>query len=295
MKYQAICLTLLVGLTLGGFQNCSGTHDVNEGGLADLSSSSDPGGEAAFYNGFYQFTQTKGCVNCHGVNQNPMFALPDVNAAYSNFLGLVNANDPASSIIITYSGNSHCHAAPCEDTSNPAAVANMIGSWAAAETGAPVGPVTTTPNYTTATVALPATIPLLSAATPGVVRFNLANLNIPALAKATMEVEVQYTNNLMLELRFNKPKIGGSTAVVSIKGIHIFIKPASQASGIGLEDVNTGMNWATTTYSVPVKALPAPLPAGPMTTLTSLSTTANEYGLPATGSYMITIGFDTIQ
>src|SRR5665213_2393763 len=105
MKYQAGILTLLVGIGLTVFQNCAGTHDVADGAASSESVSGSASGMAAFQSGFYAFTQTQNCAQCHGVSQVPLFAVSNVASAYSAFTSLVDPNNPTGSVIITYSGN----------------------------------------------------------------------------------------------------------------------------------------------------------------------------------------------
>jgi hypothetical protein len=289
MKYQATIFTLLLGVLIAGFQNCSGTHQANDGGLSSFSSPGGGGGpEAAFYEGFYSFTQSQGCVACHGSTQIPKFAQPDVNAAYAAFQGLVNPTDPGSSIIITYSGNGHCLVAACQSSASPPKVAAFLAAYAAAVTGTPVQPISVAPKYLTPSMPMPTTIPAITVATPAVVRFPLASFGIPSLSNALLEVEIQMVNTT--EYRVGRPKIMGNTAVVTVSGIHVFIKPSTQTTGIGTEDPDQGSNWVNLIAAAAISTLPATLPTGPLAA-TPLTTIANEMQMQS-ASDMITIGID---
>jgi len=72
-----------------------------------------------------------------------------------------------------------------------------------------------------------------------VLRFALSNLKpgVAPLANAILELEIVAPNPT--EYRFTNPKIGGSTAVVQLTGLHVLVKPFAVA-GPGSEDANQG-------------------------------------------------------
>jgi mono/diheme cytochrome c family protein len=292
MKKQVAILTCIIGLGVATQQGCGGAAHENPGFDYASLSGGDPGGLAAFVNGFYAFTKTQNCVKCHGATTTPKFADPDISVAYGYFKTLVNANDPANSIIVTYAGNGHCSDTPCSDPSVRPQVTSLLQNWAAAENaggsgdpgGGPTGPA-----YMTGSLALPAGIPALGAA-PKVLRFPLSGFNIPALSKAILEVELNMFN--ASEYRVARAKIMGNSSPVTVHGLHVFMRP-STASGIGLEDPNQGMGWVNIVATANTSTLPNNLPTGPLTA-TPLVTTAIGIAVQSASDVM-TIGIDSFD
>jgi hypothetical protein len=246
-------------------------------------------GLAAYESGFYAFTKTQGCVTCHGNGTGPQFAASDVGSAYTVAKTLMNFADPDNALFVTYAGNGHCGVAVCADPSIRSEVKILMEQWAQAEGG---HPTVSGPKYLTASVALPATIPAITATTPGVVRFQLSQLNTPvaALSGAIFEVEIQLISPG--EYRVRNPKIVGSSAAVEVTGIHVFLRAAS-GTGLGSEDVNQGLLWDSLQVSAPVVALPKTLPTGPLTA-TPLATTSLALQAISSADVM-TIGFDNLE
>ncbi len=240
---------------------------------ANSSSSTGPvsaAGLAAFQSGLYAFAQTQGCAVCHGNSNAPLFAVTDVNAAYLAAKPFVNFTTPASSLIITYAGNGHCGGTSCSSPAIDPTVQGLITTWVNAENAAPPpapgpgGGATSGPAYMTGSVSLPTTLAtLMSSATPSVIRFQLSALKpaVASLSNAILEVEVRNENGN--EYRFANPKIAGNTVAVNIAGLHLYVRSAA-TTGIGNEDPNTGLAWATITGTAPIFARPGTLPAGPL-------------------------------
>lgn len=306
MKIQSYIITLTLASLSVFFTNCAGEH------AGDASLSSQGGGSAAglaaFQNGYYTFTKSRGCTACHGTTQSPLFDVGDVNAAYNAARIFVDFKNPTGSLLITYAGNSHCAAALCSDPSVSTSVQALIVDWANAENasssggnnGGGGGTSTGTVKYVTAATALPKTIPtLMSSATPALLRIPLSSLNPPvaSLSKAILEVEVTLINPTWY--RFSKPKIAGNTAAVSVSGLHLYVRGPLVTTGLGTEDPNQGDTWnSILNVTAAIFALPATLPttalgATPITTnsvydpivTTTLTTTPDS----------VTVGFENIQ
>lgn len=302
MAGKVFVVSLLISLCACGAPE----HDPN--GSFSSSSVSSQAALAAFQNGFYTFAKNQGCVKCHASIVHPNFAAPDVTFAYSEAKGnqigstvpLIDFSNPDSSIIITYAGNSHCNDTPCANPANSDVVKGLLESWAAAEMassgGGGGGGSSPKANYMTTTVALPANIPSITAATPGVVRFQLAQLSpaFAALSKAVLEVEIQMVTPT--EYRISRPKIAGNTSAVNVRGLHVYLNTAANynaTGGSGAEDANQGTFWNSVSATAAVFALPNPLPAKPLGA-TPLTTTTIQLQVLSTAD-VLTIGFDNLQ
>lgn len=104
-------------ITISLYQNCSATHENIEG--ASLTSSG--GGTTiddvdmakslvAFERTLFPITQDPAnCVRCHGVGQQPLHSVSDVNISHDVMIsfGLVNLRDPANSIIVQKLAGGH--------------------------------------------------------------------------------------------------------------------------------------------------------------------------------------------
>jgi hypothetical protein len=171
--------------------------------------------------------------------------------------------------------------------------------WASAETSSGTGsPPPAAPAYLTASMTIPAisALPTLTAGKTAVLRFPLSGMTpaVASLSKAVLELEIVAPNPT--EYRFTSPKIGGSTAVVQLTGLHVLVKP-SAISGPGSEDANQGDTWDGITASIPVSTLPNPLPTTPLS-MTPLDTRAIAVGaFTSTGDLndTITVGFDVLK
>lgn len=279
---------------------CQGSPDHKGTETSGISTASVEGLEG-FKTTFYAFTKSQNCVKCHGSVVSPYFASPDVNVAYDFASKLVDFDNPTASVIATYAGNSHCGDTPCSDPANTPVVKELLTAWAAAENqsaadgddgdGTEPPPAAGPPKYITAAVAVPANITGLNVA-PKVMRFQLSQMtSVPAsLNRAVLEIEIQTAN--ANTYRINRIKIGGNTAAVSIRRIHVYVKTAG-ASGLGVEDLNQGNLWNSVVATAPVFALPANLPAGPLAA-TPLSTTA-LFVEKLSATDVITIGIEEIQ
>ena len=260
-------------------------------------------GLAAFRTGLYTFASpSTSCGMCHASVQAPFFASPDVQAAYTAAKPLVDFTNPANSVFIVYAGNNHCGSATMcgPNSGSPAIVQQGLVQWANAETspGSDAGPPPAALAYLTASMAIPpiSTLPTLTAGKTAVLRFALSNLEpeVAALDKAILELEIVAPNPT--EYRFTNPKIGGSTAVVQLTGLHVLVKPSAVA-GPGSEDANQGDTWNTISASIPVSTLPNPLPTTPLS-ITPLDTRAIAVGAYSnTGDLndTITVGFDVLK
>ena len=260
-------------------------------------------GLVAFRSGLYAFASpSTSCGMCHASVQAPFFASPDVQAAYTAAKPLVDFANPTSSVFIVYAGNNHCGVATmCGPSSgSPAIVRQNVVQWAYAETppGPGGGPPPPALAYLTASMAIPpiSMLPTLTAGKTAVLRFALSNLKpgVAPLAKAILELEIVAPNPT--EYRFTNPKIGGSTAVVQLTGLHVLVKPSTVA-GAGSEDANQGDTWDAISASIPISTLPNPLPTTPLS-MTPLDTRAIAVGAySSTGDLndTITVGFDVLN
>jgi len=255
-------------------------------------------GAAAFQSGFYAFVNNQGCVQCHGANVNPKFASSDVASAYAVAKGPINGsnaplidfNDPDGSIFITYAGNGHCNALPCSDPNVRPQIKSLLEAWAAAElgeNGGGGGSQGAPKMYVTASLPIPADLPVLTAGNPVIMRFDLSKLSptVAALSGAVFEVSIQKANPT--EYRLVNPRLGGNKQTVTVKGIHLYVRSASE-SGLGVEDNAQGSVWTTVEASVAPSTLPA---SGPLTT-TPLST-ATLFIQAQSTSDVLTIGFES--
>ena len=257
----------------------------------------------AFRSGFYAFASpSTSCGGCHASMQAPFFASPDVQGAYTAAKGLVDFANPTSSRFIAYAGNNHCGVANLcgPNSGSPAIVQQDIVQWAYAETptGSGGGPPPPALAYLTASMTIPpiSTLPTLTAGKTAVLRFALSNLKpgVTPLANAILELEIVAPN--ATEYRFTNPKIGGSTAVVQLTGLHVLVKPSAVA-GAGSEDTNQGDTWDAISASIPVSTLPNPLPTTPLA-MTPLDTRAIGVGAYSSSGVLndtITVGFDVLQ
>jgi hypothetical protein len=94
-------------------------------------------------------------------------------------------------------------------------------------------------------------------------RWNLTNLT-PAsalVAGAIFEIEVQKLSATTYRVR--NPKMAGLRSAVRITGMHVFVKPSTEA-GIGVEDLGAGSVWASDVVTAGVTTLPANLPTAPL-------------------------------
>jgi len=255
----------------------------------------------AFRSGFYSFASTK-CGTCHASAQAPFFASSDVQTAYTAAKAFVDFGNPTNSRFIAYAGNNHCGVANLcgPNSGSPAIVQQDIVQWANAETspGSDGGPPPAGLAYLTASMAIPpiSTLPTLTAGKTAVLRFPLSGLKpgVAPLANAILELEIVAANPT--EYRFTNPKIGGSTAVVQLTGLHVLVKPSAVA-GSGSEDANQGDTWNALSASIPVSTLPNPLPTTPLT-MTPLDTRAIAMGAYSSSGVLndtITVGFDVLQ
>jgi hypothetical protein len=270
-------------------------------GGAEQAGSPPAAGLDAFRSGLYAFASPpKSCGMCHESLQAPFFASPDVQAAYTAAKPLVDFNNPTNSAFIVYAGNNHCGAANlCGPSSGtPAIVQQDLVQWANAETSPGSGGGPPPLAYLTASMAIPpiSTLPTLTAGKTAVLRFTLSNLKpgLAPLATAILELEIVAPNPT--EYRFTNPKIGGSTAVVQLTGLHVLVKPSAVA-GPGSEDANQGDTWDAISASIPVSTLPNPLPTTPLS-MTPLDTRAIAVGAySSTGDLndTVTVGFDVLQ
>lgn len=308
MKLTAMALFKLIGLVMALFLMSCGplkSQSLNNAFDAASFGTVNPG-FAAFQQGFYTHVKTLGCTKCHDSNVNPYFASSNANAAYQNALGsrasssakLVDFNNPNSSIFIEYSGNSHCGDTACSDPNNRAITQQHIQNWAQAEISIDDNPSVSTPTtvaykYITGSMRVPASIPAISATTPAVIRFDLAQLQpaIAGLQNALLEIEIQYVNTNVY--RLNRPRIVGATTNLVFSNLKVYMKQVADPSILGLEDLTYTSNWHDVVNQPALVAKPATLPAGPITAATPLVNLPLYY-VTSTGTDYFTIGFGDI-
>ena len=295
MKYVVLALSLMIA-------NCAPSHSGNLG--VNVAASTEPVSAASlqsFETTVYAFGQTQGCVKCHSANVNPQWMNPTVATAYSFAKPLLNINDPGSSIFATFVANNHCSDPICADPNNIPVMQDLLAQWATVEQSQSANntPVTaglplSSPPFVTASVAIPAGLPTI-AGTPAVVRFNLSNMTpaIAALNGATLELSIALYNSLGTTYKIFNPRLVGSTAQVTLNGMHVYIRPAS-GSGLGTEDVDQGLSWSQLSMIAPVIAAPSPLPTGPMTTISPLTSLSIGAAVQSAAD-VITVGFAGVQ
>lgn len=262
-------------------------------GSQDNNQQAPTSGSEAFKTGFYSFVNTQGCVQCHAANVHPTFASPDFATAYAAARGplngstapLIDFNNPDASIFIVYAGNGHCNATPCSDPNVRPTVKTLLQTWALAEGGsiAPTGPNI----YATASMPIPASLPILTAGNPVVIRFDLSKLQpaVPALSGAVFEVSIQKANPT--EYRLINPRLAGNTQAVTVKGIHVYVRAAS-GTGLGVEDQSQGAAWT----GVNTQLMPSTVPATGALTGTPLSSVP-LFTPTQSEPDVLTIGFDS--
>ncbi len=98
------------------YQNCSATHESIDGavlgseGGTTLNDVDMAKSLAAYQNTLYPITQEEGsCVDCHGVDQQPLHSMADVAIAHDVMIsfGLVNLRNPANSVIVQKLNGGH--------------------------------------------------------------------------------------------------------------------------------------------------------------------------------------------
>ncbi len=259
----------------------------------------------AYQTTFYAFAKSQGCVKCHESSVSPHFASLDINEAYRSARGFRNGSTtiklidfdlPAASIFIDYAGNSHCSDTPCSDPDIRPIVQDVLEMWAASEIAVGRGgssiPVKV-PKFFTAGLKVPAIIPTIFVNTPAVLRFALSELKpqIAGLENAILEIEIQMVNDN--SYRLSKPKIAGNTKSFAITDLSVFIKATDDPLTNGLEDLSQALNWHAVDATAAVFALPATLPATPLTA-------GSLAGLPiyfqtSTKADYFTVGFGDIK
>ncbi len=255
----------------------------------------------AFDSTMYAFGQTQGCVKCHGKSVNPLWMSSNLSTAYSFARPFVDFNNPSASVFAVNAGNNHCGDPVCAVPANVAVVQDLLAQWAAVElnqTGGPPaggGSTLPTPPFATATMAIPTSIPLLTSGQAAIVRFDLSALkpSVPVLNGAILELSIQLYNSAGTTYRIFNARIAGGAGPVNMNGIHVYVRP-STGTGIGTEDVNQGLYWANLNASAPNVALPAPLPAGPMTTVSPFLSSSLGLAVQSAAD-MITVGFSNIH
>ncbi len=294
-------MALGIFLLLVEYVSCGQFKSTDGGAVGGMAASMQ-----AYQSTFYAFTQTQGCVQCHGGNVHPAFAAPDIATAYAQVRGnqigstkpLIDFYAPSTSIIIQYAGNGHCAATPCSDPSVRPMVQNLLATWSAAEiangtAGPDLGPSAYLPNYLTDTQPIPPNLPDITSTATAIVRFDLSNLTpaVPALAGVYLEVQIIMINPT--EYRVSDLRIAGNLQTVNLTGIHILLN-TSTGTGVGSEDPSaTATLWDNLSVSAPPTPLPSPLPTGPMTSVTPLTATSLDMQM-LSASDVMTIGIDTI-
>lgn len=102
--------------TITLYQNCSATHEDIEGasfgsvGNTTVDDVDMAKSLVAFERTLFPITQeATSCARCHGVNQQPLHSVPDVNFSHDVMIsfGLVNLRDPANSVIVQKISGGH--------------------------------------------------------------------------------------------------------------------------------------------------------------------------------------------
>ena len=259
----------------------------------------------AYRTTFYAFAKSQGCVKCHESSISPHFASLDINEAYlaargfrngSTTIKLIDFDLPVASTFVDYAGNSHCSDTPCSDPDIRPLVQDALEMWAASEIAVGHGGSAIpqkVPRFFTASLKVPATIPTIFTNVPAVLRFPLSDLKpkVPALEGAILEIEIQMVN--ANSYRLSKPKIAGNAISVAFKELSVFIKATDDPLTNGREDISQALNWHAVDATAAVFALPATLPAAPLTAVPLA-------GLPiyfqtSTQADYFTVGFGDIK
>ncbi len=287
-----------VSLLLSG---CNSSHDnISQGSSASAVVS------AASLDGYgstiYQFGKANGCVNCHAGQVNPQWMNPDVKLAYQYARPFIDFSNPTASVFASYVSNNHCNNPICNNPSNVAVMQTLLTQWALVElqqgssnTGSILGSSLATPSFVTGTLPIPNPLPLITTGQITVLRFNLSDLTpaVPSLSGAILEVSIQSFNSGQNEYKIFDPRIYGNPQGAIVTGLHLYVRPAS-GTGLGTEDVIQGARWAGVNIGVGPSAMPNPLPAGPVTSMSAL--TSITLGIAAqSSSDVLTIGFANIQ
>jgi len=263
----------------------------------------------AFQTGFYAFA-TKNCAQCHGSSQAPLFAVSDVNAAYTAAATVVDFSDPAGSEVAAYAGNGHCGVSNCNGQTQT--VVPLLESWATAEansqttgtgdgtgtgggggttTGAGAGlvaPSAAIAYYTTA-VTMPTPLPSAGAKTLALMRWPLSNMS-PANNLTNggyFELQIEYLTSTTYRIVSPKLALLNATAIT---GVHVMIKPAG-TSGNGQESP-LAMDWASLQVNQVATTIPNPLPTTTFN-VTALTTDAMELPVLSTSDALV-IGFEAL-
>lgn len=256
----------------------------------------------AFAATLYSFGQSHGCMTCHSSRVNPRWLDSNVTTAYGFARPLVDFTNPTASVFANYAGNNHCNSPSCNTPANVAVMQSLLSQWAEIEIQQgsstiplPSGTTLSNPAFVTQAMAIPSPLPLVTAGTPAVMRFDLSQLSpaVPALNGAILELSIQAYNELANEYKVFNPRIIGAKVPVTISGMHVYVR-STTLTGLGSEDVNQGVQWSGLSVIAPVVALPAPLPAGPISSALPLTTTSLAVIATAPDD-VITIGFAGIQ
>jgi cytochrome c551/c552 len=316
MQITNVIKSGLLLLALSGLSSCLTTLKEGDATLAFYQKASTATtattGIGAFQDTFYAFA-LKNCTTCHATSQSPLFAVSDVNAAYSaaNNSAYVSFTAPSASKFSEYAGNGHCGQSGCSGNSQVAT--DAITAWAAVEissaggsgSGAGAGgggvvgggPSTGGANagsFVTATLNIPTTVPI-STTTYIPMRWNLTTIS-PAnglVTAAIFEIEIQKFSTTLYRVR--NPKLAGLKQVVKVTGVHVLVKPSTDA-GIGVEDIGAGSAWESDVVNVATSTLPGTLPTTPLSTATfpPLDTFSNVIGIRSNQD-ALTIAFDNLE
>lgn len=179
-QHQSFALLLTLTLTIAG---CFGLDKESEapmairGNLASIE---------AFEQTLFPLVRQQ-CIQCHGNNQRPLFAVKDPGAAHEAALTVVNLNSIESSRIIRKSNDGHCGSRCSGDNSDLVAAIvawrDAINSSGGDDNNGPAG------RYVTEALEIPANLPGPDA-TPITLRFALSTAN-PDLVNATFELSIR--------------------------------------------------------------------------------------------------------
>src|SRR5262245_56579604 len=178
MRLFSVVFFFITVVTAG----CAAEHDGNGGIFVQPSTAAvTEQSLAAFENTVYAFGNSKGCVKCHGGSVNPMWLNRDPKVAYSFARNFLDLSNPTASTFATYVANKHCNDSVCTDPANIAPMQDLLLQWAEVEVsqltdGLPVSSGTTlaNPPFVTATMPIPANLPLITSSSVAVVRFDLS-------------------------------------------------------------------------------------------------------------------------
>jgi hypothetical protein len=202
-----LCLWLLSGCALNNGMRSNELHSFGADGNAI----------AAFQQSIYPMLKNN-CATCHGVDQSPLFASDNVQAAYNGAIAAVNFAAPgASRLVARLSADSHNCWSDCNG--NAAAMAGAIQRWMDLANGSSnQGP----PRIELAGQDVPASLPSppLTGANNSYVTMTYP-LDSLGFTGATFTFEIQSYNSTHYGIR--SPKLNNLSSKAYVKNLRLLV------------------------------------------------------------------------